>query len=154
MCLTGGMAHETHGRLTPVSLRHPESENRAQTLVNTGRKDLVRILLNSHEGNKTYRLGCARTGEGYTLSQEEKHDMDEEYMTPYRALAAALLTQAIKDANHKNSQVRQAAQKWLWHDTFCVELCEWLGYSHTALREALEGETASGTQRKRSLKTL
>jgi hypothetical protein len=88
------------------------------------------------------------------LSQEEKHDMDEESMTPYRALAVALLTQAIKDAKHANPQVRQAARQWLWHDTFCVEICEWLGYSHTALREALEGKTAGGTQRKRSLKTL
>jgi hypothetical protein len=73
--------------------------------------------------------------------------MDEENMAPYRSLAAALLSQAIKDAHHANPQVRQAAQQWLWRDTFCVELCEWLGYSHTALREALERETASRTRR-------
>lgn len=82
------------------------------------------------------------------------NDMDEEYMAPYRSLAVALLAQAIKDANHENPQLRQAARQWLWRDTFCVEICEWLGYHHMALREALERETTSGTQCKQSLKTL
>ncbi|ETW95836.1 MAG: hypothetical protein ETSY1_28970 [Candidatus Entotheonella factor] len=64
-------------------------------------------------------------------------------MAPYRALLVALLEQAVKDVRSKNPDVRRAAEKWLWDDTFCVELCQWLGYDHTALIEALEQRTVA-----------
>jgi hypothetical protein len=59
-------------------------------------------------------------------------------MAPYRALLVAMLEQAVKDVYSKNADVRQAAQKWLWNDPFCIEVCQWLGYDHEALTEALE----------------
>jgi hypothetical protein len=77
--------------------------------------------------------------------------MNEEGMAPYRSLIAALLSQAIMDMHHTNPQVRREAGQWLRRDTFCREICEWLGYSHTALQSALERETPYD---KRSLSSL
>jgi len=61
----------------------------------------------------------------------------ENIMAPYRALLVAMLEQAIRDARSKNADVRRAAERWLWEDRFCVEVCQWLGYDHDALTEAL-----------------
>lgn len=59
-------------------------------------------------------------------------------MLPYRALLVAMLEQAVKDVGSKNPDLRRAAAKWLWDDPFCIEICQWLGYDHEALTEALE----------------
>ena len=64
--------------------------------------------------------------------------MDDNVMAPYRALFVALLEQSIKDAQNSKSDVREAAIRWLWQDTFCEELCDSLGYDPIAIREALE----------------
>jgi len=59
-------------------------------------------------------------------------------MAPYRAILVAMLEQAVHDMRSKNSDVRRVAEKWLWDDMFCIEICQWLGYDHEALTEALE----------------
>ena len=59
-------------------------------------------------------------------------------MAPYRALLVAMLEQALKDVRSKNPDIRLAAEKWMWNDPFCVEICHWLGYDHAALIKALE----------------
>ncbi len=64
-------------------------------------------------------------------------------MAPYRALLVAMLEQAVKDVRSKNPDVRRAAERWLWGDTFCIEICQWLGYDHEALTEALEHRTVA-----------
>lgn len=63
--------------------------------------------------------------------------MDTVNMAPYRDFLIALLEQAIKDIQHSRQDIRNAAVRWLWGDPFCEELCEWLGYSPVAIREAL-----------------
>ncbi|ETX04219.1 hypothetical protein [Candidatus Entotheonella palauensis] len=73
-----------------------------------------------------------------TMSLEPEVDNT---MAPYRALLVAMLEQAVKDVRSKNPDVRRAAERWLWDDAFCIELCQWLGYDHEALTEALEQRT-------------
>lgn len=68
--------------------------------------------------------------------------MHEEYMSPYRSLVTALLSQAIKDVHHEDPEVQHVARHWLRHDAFCEEICEWLGYNRAVLHETLEYELA------------
>ena len=64
--------------------------------------------------------------------------MDTINMAPYRDFLIALLEQAVKDMQHSRLDIRKSAARWLWNDPFCEELCEWLGYSPVAMREAIE----------------
>ncbi len=62
-------------------------------------------------------------------------------MAPYRALLAAMLEQAVRDVYSKNLDIRQAAERWLWEDPVCLEICQWLGYDREALTTALEQQS-------------
>jgi hypothetical protein len=62
-------------------------------------------------------------------------------MLPYRALLVAMLEQAVRDVRAKKLDIRQAAERWLWEDPFCIEICQWHGYDHEALTAALEQQT-------------
>jgi hypothetical protein len=62
-------------------------------------------------------------------------------MAPYRALLVAMLEQAVRDVRSKNLDIRQAAERWVWEDPLCLEICQWLGYDHEALTMALEQQT-------------
>jgi hypothetical protein len=68
---------------------------------------------------------------------EGAQNMDTINMALYRDILIAMLEQAIKDIQHSRLDVRKAAIRWLWTDPFCEELCEWLGYSPVAMREAI-----------------
>lgn len=53
-------------------------------------------------------------------------------------LLLAILARALRDLRNSNQLIRTEAYQWLVHDPLCAAICEALGYSLSALHQAVE----------------
>ncbi len=67
-----------------------------------------------------------------------------EPIEPYKALAAALLEQAIRDVRSSSLHDRRRAWHWLRANPDCADFCEWLSFDHGRLIETLEARAEPG----------
>lgn len=68
-----------------------------------------------------------------------------ELIEPYKALAAALLDQAIRDVRSSSLHDRRSAWHWLRSNPDCADFCDWLSFDHGRLIETLEARRAGAT---------
>jgi hypothetical protein len=52
-------------------------------------------------------------------------------------LLLAILTRALRDLRNSNQLIRAEAYQWLANDPLCAAICETLGYSLSALHQAV-----------------
>jgi hypothetical protein len=52
-------------------------------------------------------------------------------------LLLAILSRALRDLRNSNQLIRAEALQWLVNDLLCAEICETLGYSLSALHQAV-----------------